>query len=103
MPRGPQFRKLSLDKKVPDPGAEHQEYYYTPKKLAGLLNVSPSTLSYYRQQKIGPKFRRIGYRSCRYLKTDVQAYLAEREGLSTAEQPTYPLSPTLTPKPASLR
>ena len=87
MPRGPQFRKLSLDKKVPDPGAEHQEYYYTPKELAGLLNVSPSTLSYYRQQKIGPKFRRVGYRSCRYLKSDVLAYLEEREGVLASDQP----------------
>ena len=99
MPRGPQFKKLTLDKKVLDPGADHQEYYYTTKELAGLLNVSPSTLSYYRTQGVGPKFRRIGYRSCRYLKTDVLAYLTEREGLMGSDQPSYPLLA----KPASHR
>ncbi len=99
MPRGPQFRKLTLDKKVAEPGADQQEYYYTTKELAGLLNISPSTLSYYRTQGVGPKFRRIGYRSCRYLKTDVQAYLAEREGLMGSDQSSY----SLLSKPASLR
>ena len=86
MPRGPQFKKLLIDKNLPDPGADLEEYYYTTKELSGLLNISPGSLSGYRRAGIGPKYILFGYRTCRYAKADVVAYMEERARMSTSEQ-----------------
>ena len=85
MPRGPQFKKLLIDKNLTDPGADVEEYYYTTKELSGLLNISASSLSGYRRSGVGPKYVSIGYRTCRYAKADVVAYMEERARMSTSE------------------
>ena len=86
MPSGPCFKKLTLEKNLPDPGAGLQEYYYTTKELSGLLNIATSTLSGYRRAGTGPKYISFGYRTCRYARADVTAYMEERTRLSTSEQ-----------------
>ena len=85
MPSGPKFKKLPIEKNLPDPGADLKDYYYTTKELSGLLNLAVSTLSGYRHSGVGPKYVLIGHRTCRYAKADVVAYIAERERLSTSE------------------
>ena len=85
MPSGPKFKKLPIEKNLPDPGAGLQDYYYTTKELSGLLNIATSTLSGYRRSGSGPKFISLGYRTCRYAKADVLAYIADRARLSTSK------------------
>lgn len=85
MPSGPSLKKLSLDKNTPAPGDGLDEYYYTTKDLSGLLNLSPSTLSGYRRAGNGPAYVVFGYRTIRYPRAEVLAYMAERERLSTSD------------------
>ena len=85
MPSGPSVKKRTLEKNLPDCGAGLQEYYYTTKELSGLLNIATSTLSGYRRAGTGPKYISFGYRTCRYAKADVAAYMEERTRLSTSD------------------
>ena len=70
---------------APDLEGGDEEYYYTTKQLSGLLSLATSTLSGYRRSGVGPKYISIGYRTCRYARSDVQAYMKERERQSTSE------------------
>ena len=70
---------------APDLETGDDEYYYTTKELSGLLSLATSTLSGYRRSGVGPKYISIGYRTCRYARSDVQAYMKERERQSTSE------------------
>ena len=71
--------------KLPDPAEGLEDYYYSTKELSGLLNISPSTLSDYRRQGIGPQYIQVGYRTCRYPKAEVYKYLEENRRNSTSD------------------
>lgn len=43
----------------------------TPKEAAAFLQVSEKTLEKWRTKGIGPKFRRLGHRTVRYLQNDL--------------------------------
>jgi len=73
-------------KAIPDLESGVEEYYYTTKELSGLLNLAPSTLAGYRRSGVGPKYISLGYRTCRYARTEVLAYMAERARMSTSDQ-----------------
>jgi len=73
-------------KVTPDLETGAEEYYYTTKELSGLLNLAPSTLAGYRRSGVGPRYISLGYRTCRYAKTEVLAYMAERARMSTSDQ-----------------
>lgn len=85
MPIGPKFKTVKIDKNLPDPGKNQDDYYYTTKELSGFLNISESSLRGYRRTGNGPKFTTLGYRNCRYAKTDVLEYIAQRQRLSTSQ------------------
>lgn len=73
-------------RKVPHLEPNHEEdFYYTSQELAGLLGISPSTLSGYRRQGSGPKFLTLGHRTVRYARKDVLAHMAEKAQLSTSQ------------------
>ena len=46
-------------------------------EVADMLSLSPRTLEYYRSKGLGPKFRKIGKKLCRYALSDVQAYIEQ--------------------------
>ena len=98
MPSGPKFKKIVIDKNLPDPGKGSEDYYYTTKELSGLLNIAPSTLSGYRRAGNGPKYISFGYRTCRYAKADVLAYMEERTRNSTSDQSSYQMPQNKSPK-----
>ncbi len=81
-------KKSSSDKTrvVPNLETGEEEYYYTTKELSGLLNLAPSTLAGYRRAGVGPHYISLGYRTCRYARTEVLAYMAERVRMSTSDQ-----------------
>lgn len=60
--------------------AEHQSM--TTGETADYLNISPATLETWRCRGGGPPFRKLG-RAVRYLKTDVDEWLAEQLHEST--------------------
>ncbi len=80
-------------KTIPDLENGTEEYYYTTKELSGLLNLAPSTLAGYRRSGVGPKYISLGYRTCRYARTEVLAYMAERARMSTSDQGPIPSKP----------
>ena len=84
-------------KVTPDLEGGPEEYYYTTKELSGLLNIAPSTLAGYRRSGVGPKYISLGYRTCRYAKTEVLAYMAERARMSTSDR--GPLNTSFKPLP----
>lgn len=43
----------------------------TPKEAAAFLQVSEKTLEKWRTKGTGPKFRRLGHRTVRYLQNDL--------------------------------
>lgn len=43
----------------------------TPKEAAAFLRVSEKTLEGWRSKGTGPKFRRLGHRTVRYLQADL--------------------------------
>ena len=85
------FDKRS-SKVTPDLEGGAEEYYYTTKELSGLLNLAPSTLAGYRRSGVGPKYISLGYRTCRYARAEVLAYIAEHARMSTSDQ--GPLNPS---------
>lgn len=54
------------------------ERLLTPKEVADLLGVSPSTLKYWRHLNKGPRFIYCG-KHVRHHPKDVDAYIASRE------------------------
>lgn len=46
----------------------------TPKEAASFLRVAEETLAKWRTKGTGPKFRRLGHRTVRYLKADLVAW-----------------------------
>ncbi len=77
--------------KLPTPALDLKEHYYTPKELSGILNLSMSTLAEYRRNGLGPQYISVGYRSCRYAKTEVLKYIDERTRASTSATKNYNL------------
>jgi hypothetical protein len=71
---------------VPDLETGEKEYYYTTKELSGLLNLAISTLAGYRRAGVGPNYISLGYRTCRYARSEVLAYMNERARMSTSDQ-----------------
>lgn len=67
------------------------EQYYTTRELSGLLSLSMNTLADYRRKGIGPKYISVGYRSCRYAKSEVLKYIEERTRESTSATENYNL------------
>ena len=57
--------------------------YMSTREAAALLGLSPRTLDRYRVNGEGPPFHRFGNR-VRYLRTDVEAWAAERRMTSTS-------------------
>ncbi|MDP9069243.1 MAG: helix-turn-helix domain-containing protein [Actinomycetota bacterium] len=58
----------------------------TLQDVAKLLEVSPNTVYYWRYQRTGPKGHKVG-RRVRYWKSDVLAWLREREDLVSGVGP----------------
>lgn len=53
-----------------------------PDEVSGMLGVAPSTLVTWRKRKQGPPYIRLGYRTVRYARVDVEAWLAaNQEGM----------------------
>lgn len=51
----------------------------TPKEAAAVLRVSEKTLEWWRNQKTGPAFTRLGGRCVRYRKDELSSWLAAQE------------------------
>ena len=49
----------------------------TPPEVAELLCVAPETISQWRFRRTGPPFIRVGNRFVRYVRADVDAWLAK--------------------------
>lgn len=49
----------------------------TPQEVAALLGVSLDTVSQWRFRRTGPPFIRVGNRFVRYVRADVDAWLAK--------------------------
>ena len=75
----------------PTPAFNLENCYYSTRELSGLLNISMSTLADYRRKGIGPQYISVGYRSCRYAKTEVLKYIEERTRASTSATRNYAL------------
>ena len=60
------------------------DIYFTPKEAAEFLRTSTSTLAKRRLNGDGPKYCRIG-RAIRYLKSDLDEYMARSRVQSTSE------------------
>ena len=58
----------------------------TLQDVAELLEVSPNTVYYWRYQRTGPKGHKVG-RRVRYWKSDVLAWLREREDVISGLPP----------------
>ena len=58
--------------------------YMSTREVAAFLGLSPRTLDRYRVSGAGPKFHKFGNR-VRYLRTDVEAWAAERRYSSTSD------------------
>ena len=63
---------------------DHNDIYLKPREAAEFLRTSPSTLAKRRLNGDGPKFCRIG-RAIRYLKSDLDEYMARSRVQSTSE------------------
>ena len=61
------------------------ELYMGTRELAAYLKLSPRTLDRYRVSGDGPPFHKFGNR-VRYLRTDVEAWAAERRYSSTSDE-----------------
>lgn len=55
------------------------EALWCSREVAEFLNVSQSTLSRWRREKIGPPFLQVGG-VCRYIPATVRAWISEQEG-----------------------
>lgn len=75
----------------PTPVFNFEDSYYNARELSRLLNVSMGTLADYRRKGIGPQYISVGYRSCRYAKTEVLKYIEERTRASTSATRNYDL------------
>lgn len=60
----------------------------TLQDVAELLEVSPNTVYYWRYQRTGPKGHKVG-RRVRYWKSDVLAWLREREDVVSGLGPIH--------------
>ncbi len=80
------YDKTLLDKCAPNPGKDLKGYFYTTKELSDLLNLSVATLSTLRRNKMGPKYFVFGYRTYRYARADVLAYIEERTRKASSDQ-----------------
>lgn len=59
--------------------------YLTSKELAKLLNVSPAWCEYHRWKGDGIPFVRIGTRTVRYKRTDVDAWIEKQSRVNTCD------------------
>lgn len=58
--------------------------FLTPEETAALLKVSPDTLRVWRREGKGPQFHRLGHRTVRYSRPQLEAWMtgstATKEG-----------------------
>jgi excisionase family DNA binding protein len=64
--------------------SDYSDIYLTPREAAEFLRTSTSTLAKLRLNGDGPKYCRIG-RAIRYLKSDLDEYMARSRVRSTSE------------------
>ena len=60
----------------------------TPKEAAEYLKVSEKTLEGWRCAEVGPKFYRMGRRTVRYFKSDIEAWLRAETASPKASKDT---------------
>lgn len=63
----------------------------TPKAAAALLKVSMATLYAWRKADIGPKFHRLGWRTVRYPRSQLEAWMEETPSRPAKPQPANSL------------
>lgn len=61
-----------------------------PSEAAELIGVSVQTLAHWRCRGCGPIFTRAGSRDIRYRRSDLEAFMTEREARSTHERNSNP-------------
>lgn len=54
----------------------------TSAEAALLLGITPETLAAWRHRGKSPRFTRTGHRTVTYTREDVEAFIAEREGVT---------------------
>lgn len=61
------------------------ERLLTAREVATWVGMTPSALSQLRFKGRGPKFRKLGPKTVRYVQSDVQAWIDEAERTPSAE------------------
>lgn len=54
----------------------------TSAEAATLLGIAPETLAAWRHRGKSPRFTRTGHRTVTYDRADIEAFIAEREGVT---------------------
>lgn len=65
--------------------------FYTPEELSECIGISVSALNKLRMTGEGPKYIKVGFRSCRYPAIEVEKWLEGHTISSTSETPAYKL------------
>ena len=79
------------DRAAPPTDFPNCQPYLTEREVAAMLSVAPQTLRRWRMEAArgatlcGPRFLRIGRRSIRYLRADVERYTEQQRALAAAE------------------
>jgi len=75
------------------PACDLKDQYYTTRELSEILGLAMSTLAEYRRKGIGPKYIAVGYRSYRYPRSEILAFIEEQTCASTSANRNYDYNP----------
>ena len=76
----------------PHPEADMENGLLSEKQAADFLQLTPRALQAWRTRGGGPSYLRIGHRTVRYLRADLEDFLESRRFSNTAEETRYAVS-----------